>query len=158
MANPGPAAITTANTQLATASQNFTSNPATQVAQNGLRLLGSARGVSVGAVGDATTIPIAYAAVYSVLYVVVTNSQLAGVSGSIATAAAGLFTAAAAGGTAIVANAAFTGLTGATVVSQRTVASTAAFTTATTPVLYLNVGTAVATGTCDVFVYGFDLS
>jgi hypothetical protein len=80
------------------------------------------------------------------------------VSGSIATAALGIFPLSAAGGTAIVANAALTGVTGSTIVNLRTVASTNALTTAVTPILYVNVGTAVATGTCDIFVYGYDLT
>ena len=56
--------------------------------------------------------------------------------------------------TAIVSNAVLTGVTGSTVVSQRTVASTAAQTSQN---LYLKVGTAV-TGTVDVYVFGYDFS
>ena len=68
----------------------------------------------------------------------------------------GVFTAPSAGGTGIVANAALSALTGATVVSQRTVASTAAQTGQN---LYVNVGTAQgAAATMDVFVYGYDLT
>jgi hypothetical protein len=67
-----------------------------------------------------------------------------------------LFTAASAGGTGIVANAALSALTGSTVVSQRTVASTAQQTGQN---LYVNVGTAQgAAATMDVYVYGYDLS
>jgi len=121
----------------------------------GPRLLGSARGISVGATGDAAVIPIINSSSYSVLYVIVTNAQVSGASGSIATAALGVFTAAAAGGTAVVANATLSGVTGSTVVSQRTIASTAVV--AGTP-LYVNVGTALANGTCDIFIVGFDLT
>jgi hypothetical protein len=82
MANPGPASNVTANTQVVTAAQSYTINTSTQVGQNMLRLLGSARGVSVGLTGDAVTIPITYVGTYSVATVIVTNSLLAGVSGS----------------------------------------------------------------------------
>ena len=77
-------------------------------------------------------------------------------STSLTTAAAGLFTAPSAGGTALVANAALSGLTASSVVSQRTVASTA---TQSAQNLYLNVGTAQgAAATMDVYVYGYDFS
>jgi hypothetical protein len=67
-----------------------------------------------------------------------------------------LFTAPSAGGTGIVANAALSACTGSTVVSQRTVASTALQTGGN---LYFNVGTAQgAAATVDVYVYGYDLS
>ena len=103
---------------------------------------------------------------FSVLYALVTNAQISGASGSIASAAFGIFTAAAAGGTAIVANAVNTSNTTAFVVNARTVASTAAWSTnnangmftSTTPNLYVNVGTALANATCDVFIYGYDLT
>jgi hypothetical protein len=165
MANPGPASITTQNTQLVAGTQTFTSNPTTQVGQNMIRLLGSARGVSTASTGDAAVIPMNLVGTYSVSNVIVTNAQLSGVSGSIATAAFGVFTTTAAGGTGIVANAANTTNTSNAVVNQRTVASTAALSTtgtapfsAATPNLYVNVGTALANGTCDVFVYGYDLT
>ena len=75
---------------------------------------------------------------------------------SLTTAAAGLFTAPSAGGTGIVANAALSALTGPTVVSERTVASTAVQTGQN---LYFNVGTAQgAAATGDVYVYGYDLT
>jgi len=70
--------------------------------------------------------------------------------------AAGLFTAPAAGGTGIVANAALSGLSASTVVSERTVATTAAQTAQN---LYVNVATAQgAAATFDVYVYGYDLT
>jgi hypothetical protein len=135
--NPGPAIQTTAHPQ--------------SVNTNGaLRLLGVAQGINLNATGD-TVIPIINASNYSIANVVLTNA-----STSLTTAAAGLFTASGAGGTAIVANAALSAATGSTVVSQRTVASTA---TLTTQNLYWNVGTAQgAAATGDVYVYGYDFS
>jgi hypothetical protein len=148
MANPGPASVTTLNTQLTATNQTFTANPTLPVMANALRLLASARGMSVGSTGDAAVCPVNLVGTFSVLYVIVTNAQVSGASGSIATAAFGVFTASAGGGTAIVANAANTTNTGY---------SNGLFGTAT-PNLYVNVGTALANGTCDVFIYGYDLT
>jgi len=137
MANPGPATTVT----------NHPSNLATNQA---IRLLASFQGVNVNATGD-TVLPVINTDRYSVSNVVFTNA-----STSLTTALAGVFTAPSAGGTGIVANAALSALTGSTVVSQRTVASTAAQTGQN---LYVNVGTAQgAAATMDVFVYGYDLT
>ena len=137
MANPGPA------TSVSNHPQQLNSNQA-------IRLLASYQGVNVNATGD-TVLPIVDTGNYSVSNVIFTNA-----STNLTTAAAGVFTAPSAGGTGIVANAALTALTGATVVSQRTVASTASTTAQN---LYLNVGTAQgAAATMDVYVYGYDLT
>lgn len=138
MANPGPATTTTIHPQ------NVASNQA-------IRLLASATGVNVNATGDQAVLQIINSTNYSVSNVVFTNA-----STSLTTAAAGVFTAPSAGGTAIVANAALSALTGSTVVSQRTVAATA---TQSGQNLYVNVGTAQgAAATMDVYVYGYDFS
>ena len=138
MANPGPASTVTIHPQ------NVLSNQA-------IRLLAVFPSVNVNSTGDVATLNIANASNWSVSNVVFTNA-----STSLTTAAAGLFTAPSAGGTAIVANAALSGLTGSTVVSQRTVASTAIQTGQN---LYVNVGTAQgAAATMDVYVYGYDFS
>ena len=137
MANPGPATTVT----------NHPSNLATNQA---IRLLASYQGVNVNATGD-TVLPVLNTTNYSVSNVIFTNASV-----SLTTAAAGLFTAPSAGGTGIVANAALSGLSASTVVSQRTVASTAAQTGQN---LYVNVGTAQgAAATMDVYVYGYDLT
>ena len=137
MANPGPASATT-------------NHPQTLGSNQAIRLLASAQGVNLNATGD-TVLPVLNTGRYSVSNVIVTNA-----STSLTTALAGLFSAPSAGGTAVVANAALSGCTSASVVSQRTVASTAAL---TGPNLYFNVGTAQgAAATGDVFVYGYDLT
>jgi hypothetical protein len=137
MANPGPASTNTIHPS------NVASNQA-------IRLLASYQGVNVNQTGD-TVLPINNTTNYSVSNVIFTNA-----STSLTTALAGVFTAPSAGGTGIVANAALSALTGSTVVSQRTVASTAVQTGQN---LYVNVGTAQgAAATMDVFVYGYDLS
>ena len=137
MANPGPA-VTISN------------HPIQLGTNQAIRLLASYQGVNVNATGD-TVLPILDTGSYSVSNVIFTNA-----STSLTTAAAGLFTAPSAGGTGIVANAALSALTGATVVSQRTVASTASQAGQN---LYVNVATAQgAAATMDVFVYGYDLT
>ena len=137
MANPGPATT-------------VTNHPSQLATNQAIRLLASYQGVNVNATGD-TVLPILNTGSYSVSNVIFTNA-----STSLTTAAAGLFTAPSAGGTGIVANAALSALTGATVVSQRTVASTASQAGQN---LYVNVGTAQgAAATMDVYVYGYDLT
>ena len=136
MANPGPASTTTIHPQ------NVLSNQA-------IRLLGVATGVNLSQTGDAATIAIANTTNYSVYQVVVTNA-----SGDVSTGAIGVFPQPGGAGTATVSNAALTGVTGPTVVSQRTVNTTAIQTGQNQ---YVRVGTAV-TGTVDVYVFGYDFS
>ena len=137
MANPGPATT-------------VTNHPSNLASNQAIRVLASFQGVNVNATGD-TVLPIVNTNSYSVSNVIFTNA-----STSLTTAAAGVFTAPSAGGTGIVANAALSALTGSTVVSQRTVASTALQTGGN---LYVNVGTAQgAAATMDVYVYGYDLT
>lgn len=138
MANPGPASTVTPVTQV------LASNMA-------LRLLAVYKGVNVNATGD-TVLPIIASTSWTAAVVVLANASV-----SLSAAAAGIFTAPAAGGTAIVANAALSGLTGNAIVTKPTVASTNMFTA--TPNLYFNVATAQgAAATVDVYVYGYDLS
>jgi hypothetical protein len=138
MSNPGP-------------STTVTIHPSNLASNQAIRLLAVAIGVNVNATGDLAVLPVINSTNYSVSNVVFTNA-----STSLTTAAAGLFTAPTAGGTGVVANAALSALTGSTVVSQRTVASTS---TLSGQNLYLNVGTAQgATATMDVYVYGYDFS
>ena len=138
MANPGP-------------STTVTIHPSNVATNQAIRLLAVATGVNVNATGDQAVLPIINSSNYSVSNVVFTNASV-----SLSSAAAGLFTAPSAGGTGVVANAALSALSASTVVSQRTVASTAIQSGQN---LYLNVGTAQgATATMDVYVYGYDFS
>jgi hypothetical protein len=137
MANPGPAVTQSAHPQLVGTNQ-------------ALRLLAVYQGVNANTTTDAV-LPIINSTAYSVKFVIFTNA-----STSLTTAAAGLFTAPAAGGTAIVANAALSALTSSTVVSERTVATTAVQTAQN---LYVDLGTVQgAAATFDVYVYGYDLT
>jgi hypothetical protein len=136
---------------MAAPNSTSTIHPSNLATNQAIRLLAVATGVNVNSTGDQATLAINNASSYSVSNVVFTNA-----STSLTTAAAGLFTAPAAGGTGLVANAALSGLSASTVVSQRTVASTALQTAQN---LYLNVGTAQgAAATMDVYVYGYDFS
>lgn len=136
---------------MAAPNSTSTIHPSNLATNQAIRLLAVATGVNVNSTGDQATLAINNASSYSVSNVVFTNA-----STSLTTAAAGLFTAPSAGGTGIVANAALSALTSSTVVSQRTVASTALQTAQN---LYLNVGTAQgAAATMDVYVYGYDFS
>ena len=137
MANPGPASSQGGHPQVLATNQ-------------AVRLLAVYQGVNANATGD-TVLPILDSSSYSVKFVVATNA-----STSLTAAYAGVFTAPNAGGTAIVANAALSALTGSTVVSERTVASTAVQTGQN---LYVNVGTAQgAAATFDIYVYGYDFT
>lgn len=137
MSNPGPA-----STQ--------TNHPSGLATNQAIRLLASYQSVNVNATGD-TVLPIQNSGRWSVSNVVFTNASV-----DLTTAEAGVFTAPSAGGTAIVADAALSALSSSSVVSQRTVASTAAQTGGN---LYVNVSTAQgAAATMDVFVYGYDLT
>jgi hypothetical protein len=136
MSNPGAASSVTAP------SQGLNSPQA-------LRLLTSKKLIDVNALGD-TALPIINSNSYSVKFVVVTGSI------SLTTAAAGLFAAPAAAGTAIVSNGALSGVSGSTVVVELTVNSTAIKTAQT---LYFNVATVQgAAATLNIFVYGYDFS
>ncbi len=136
--NPGPAITQGGHPQVLSSNQ-------------AVRLLASFQGVNANATGD-TVLPLLDSSSYSVKFVVFTNA-----SQSLTTAAAGVFTAPSASG-AIVANATLSALTGSTVVSERTVASTAVQTGQN---LYVNVGTAQGSATAatfDVYIYGYDFT
>jgi len=135
--NPGGA--TTVGTPL----QNLSSNQA-------VRLIGRARGISLNAVAD-TVIPTIDTNNFSVLYVIVTNA-----SASLAQAAGAVYTAPAAGGTAIVSPAALSACTTAAKIASMTVASTD---NPSVNNLYFRCTTVnTAAATCDVHIFGYDFS
>jgi len=140
MANPGPAST------VANHPQNLGTNQA-------LRLLASAQSVSLAVTGD-TVLPILNTGRYSVSNVIVTNASTDLSASTVPFA--GVFPAPGASGTAIVSNATLNALTSSTVVSQRTINSTAAQVGQN---VYFNVGTSASyAATVDVFVYGYDLT
>ena len=157
--NTGPAVVQTVNSTSAAANVNGGVYPL-PLMQNAIRLLGSIRGAVLSVTGD---LPLTLNNVgsFSVANIVVTNSQLAGVGGSIATASIGVFSGTGSTGTGFKAQAALASNTSQTVVFQATVASTVLTNSqalASPNTIYVNVGTALATATADIFVYGYDLT
>lgn len=147
--NPGPAVTQTPQDTAVQAPVNTNIKPVVQ-GSFALRLLAVFRGIDANAVAD-TELPIINTNRYSVFQVVFTNASI-----SLTTATGGVFTLPAAGGTAIVATAALSALTGPTIVSQRTVAATGV---QTVQKLYARVAVAQgAAATFDAYVYGYDFS
>lgn len=153
--NPGPATTTTPNTVAGYTPVNTAQNPVPLEA-NALRLLGVARGVSGNATGDAAVMQIINAGSWLPVNMVTSNGQVSAVAGSIATLALGLFTAAAAGGTAIKSNAALGSNSAAN--SAIVTATTVVAVAQTAQSIFVNVGTALANSTVDVFLYGYDIT
>ena len=148
--NPGPSVnVSPQNVNVLTpANANQGANPQ---GGNAIRLLGVIKGLSVAAVGDPAVMQIINATRWVATTVVTSNANV-----TMATATVGLYTAAAAGGTAVLTVAALTGQTTNGFVYVR--AATALTAAQTAQSLFVNVGVAVATGTVDLYLYGYDLS
>lgn len=153
--NPGPATTLTPNSVATLTPVNSLQKPV-EVGTNPLRLLGVARAVSGNSTGDAAVMQIINSTYWLPVNMVTANGQVSGVAGSIATLALGLFTAAAAGGTAIKSNAALGSNSAAN--SGIVTATTVANVSQTAQSIYVNVGTALANSTLDIFLYGYDLT
>lgn len=153
--NPGPAIANNASTVAVITPVSTSSNPVVQGSQQ-LRLLAIAKGVSGIATGDAVQMSIINASTWLPVNMVTYNGTVSGAQASIATLALGIFTAAAAGGTAIKSNAALASnsAVGSAIVTATTVTAVAQ----TAQTLYVNVGTALAASTVDIALYGYDLS
>jgi hypothetical protein len=154
--NPGPAVTQTLQTIEVQTPVNTNINPAVQ-GSNALRLLAVAKGVNLNAVGD-TVLPIINSTAWSPVTVVTANGRVAGVQASIATASLGLFTAAASGGSGIKTQAALAANSAVgSSIAIAAVAATAAL-AFTAQSVFVNVGTALANATVDVYLYGYDQS
>lgn len=141
MANPGPASTQTIHPS------NLASNQA-------IRLLAFASAVPVSQTGDAAvTLPINNTSSYNVQFVAITNANVDVSGGALA-----IWTAPAGTGTEIVTNASLTSNTSSTYVTNATVVAGTKAKRLTDQTLYVKVGTAVAGGTVDIFVYGYDFS
>lgn len=141
MANPGPASTQTIHPS------NLASNQA-------IRLLAFASAVPISQTGDAAvTLPINNTSSYNVQNVAITNANVDVSGGALA-----IWTAPAGTGTEIVTNASLTSNTSSTYVTNSTVVAGTKAKRLTDQTLYVRVGTAVAGGTVDVFVYGYDFS
>ena len=166
MSNPGPAVQTTVNTQTVLAPiQNPQSNasPGPIQGTNARRLLAVGRAVNLGtATGIDTPLPIINSLSYVVEEVILANGQVSGAAAAITTAEASIYMAAAAAGTAIVSatagTAAFASMTLAASTIQATVTASLTHLALTAQTLYVHLDVSLANATCDVFVYGVDLT
>lgn len=151
--NPGPALTQTPNTVAELLPVNTNQKPV-EVGTNGLRLLGVARGVNLSQTGDAAVMPVINAAAWCPVTVVVANGQVSGVQGSVATASIGIFTGAGSTGSTVRTQAALTtnSAAGSSIATAAAVVNLAY----TAQSMFVNVGTALANATADVFVYGYD--
>jgi hypothetical protein len=141
MANPGAATTTTVHPQVLSSNQ-------------AIRLIAYATSVSVNATGDAAiTLPVINTTTYNVTNVVITNANK-----NVATAALAIWTGASGTGTEIVTNAALTNNTSSAFVTKSTVVAATGTANISAQVFYVNIGTAVAGGTVDVYVYGTDFT
>jgi hypothetical protein len=141
MANPGAATTVTAHPQ------GLTSNQA-------IRLIAYATGVSLNATGDAAiTLPVINTTSYNITNVIITNANKDVSAGYLA-----IWTQPAGAGTEIVTNAALTSNTSSAYVTKSTVVTATGTANLSAQTFYVKVGTAVAGGTVDIFVYGTDFT
>ena len=141
MANPGPASTQTIH-------------PSNLATNQAIRLLAFASAVPISQTGDAAvTLPINNTSSYNVQFVAITNANKDVSSGALA-----IWTAPAGTGTEIVTNAALTSNTSSAYVTNSTVVAATKNANLSAQTLYVRVGTAVAGGTVDIFVYGYDFS
>jgi hypothetical protein len=153
--NPGPAVANNPSTVAVITPVSTNNNPVVQGA-NAYRLLGLVKGVSGVTVGDVVQMPIINATAWMPILIVTANGTISGAQASVATLALGVFTAAAAGGSAIKANAALTNNSAAgSAIALATSIANLAFTNQS---LFINVGTALAASAVDIYLYGYDLS
>jgi hypothetical protein len=141
MANPGPASTTTIH-------------PSNLATNQAIRLLAYANNVPISQTGDSSVLlPINNTTAYNVQNVAITNASVDVSGGALA-----IWTAPAGTGTEIVTNATLTSNTSSTYVTNATVVAGTKATKLSAQNLYVKVGTAVASGTVDIFVYGYDFS
>jgi hypothetical protein len=140
MSNPGPASTTTANYVM--------------VPQNELRLLGVLKNLNLAAAADTAFPCITASGLLLPLYVVTANSS--GTTLDIHSATVGVYTAPSQGGSTVLTTAALTSQTTAAYVKVQSPTNAATGLTGVTT-FFANVGTTVAGGQCDLYVYGFEL-
>ena len=142
MAHPGPATTST-------------THPSNLNSQQALRVLAVLKGVSTAAAAD-FAVQINNSSLYVPVSVVVANANNNGATQSVASVNLGIYTAVSKGGSAVLTAAA---LTSQTTPSYVTISSATNPNTAlSAQTVYVNISTAYATATVDVYVYGYDLS
>lgn len=142
MSNPGPAITST-------------THPSNLNSQQALRVLAVLKGVSTAAAAD-FAVQINNSALYVPVSVVVANANNAGATQSVASVNLGVYTAPAKNGSAVLTAAALTSQTTPSYVTIS--AATNPNTALSAQTVYVNISTAFATATVDVYVYGYDLS
>ena len=142
MANPGPAV-------------QSTTHPSNLNSQQALRVLAVLKGVSTAAAAD-FAVQINNSALYVPVSVVVANANNAGATQSVASVNLGIYTAPSKNGSAVLTAAALTSQTTPSYVTIS--AATNPNTALSAQTVYVNISTAFATATVDVYVYGYDLS
>ena len=142
MSNPGPAITST-------------THPSNLNSQQALRVLGVLKGVSTAAAAD-FAVQINNSSLYVPVSVVVANANNNGATQSVASVNLGVYTAVAKGGSAVLTAAALTSQTTPSYVTIS--AATNPNTALSAQTVYVNISTAFATATVDVYVYGYDLS
>ena len=143
MANPGPA------TSISNHPQVLGSNQA-------LRLIASAQSVNLSAAGDTASVVLDVSKFVPTKVIITNGLNSSGNTTTIATATVGVYTGPAQTGSTILTTAALTSNTGGpyVTISDATNLNTAISNPTN---IYVNVGTTIA-ATCDVFVYGYDLT
>ena len=143
MANPGPA------TTVSNHPQNLATNQA-------LRLIASAQSVNLSAAGDTAMVVLDVSKFVPTKVIITNGLNSSGNTTTIATATVGAYTGPAQTGSTILTTAALTSNTGGPYVTLTD--ATNLNTAISNPTnIYVNVGTTIA-ATCDVFVYGYDLT
>lgn len=143
MPNPGPATTVTTNYQPVNSGQ-------------ALVLIASVKGLPVSAAGDVAVLINGPTTNFVPTVVITTNSS--GSTVNIAAATVGIYTQPAQGGTAVLTTAALTGQTTNAFAYVRAATAVAAQVITSHPVLYFNIGTTVANGITDAYLYGYNVS
>ena len=141
MSNPGPASVQTIH-------------PSNLATNQAIRLLAFASSVPISATGDSiVTLPVFNTSAYNIQNVAITNANKDVSGGALA-----IWTAPAGSGNEVVTNASLTSNTSSAYVTNSTVVAGTKAANLSAQTLYIKVGTAVAGGTVDIFVYGYDFS
>lgn len=143
MANPGPATTVSNHPQVLGTNQ-------------ALRLIASAQSVNLSVAGDTAMVVLDVSKFVPTSVIITNGLNSSGATTTIATATVGVYTNVAQTGSTVLTTAALTSNTGGPYVTIS--AATNPATAISNPTnLYVNVGTTIA-ATCDVFVYGYDLT
>lgn len=155
--NPGPSSSQSG--QVVAVMTPVAPTPANPFPQGsaGLRCIALAKNLSLSGAGD-LTIPVLNASSFAPVSVAFGNALVSGVSGSVAAATLSINSGPGVTGTSIRASAALTGQTTSTVWTTAAAATVNAIVSPSNQVLYVNITVAVANGTVDVYVYGYDTS